>query len=74
MADTEQEILEEQQEIREEQQEILEEVRTIKSEVKGPSVMGRLFLGSLAGAVVGVTWTQRRRLAGLGKKVVTRET
>ena len=67
MTDTEQEILEE-------QQEILEEVREIKSEVKGPSVLGRLFLGSLAGALVGVTWTQRRRLAGLGKRVVTRQT
>ena len=67
MADTEQEILDE-------QQEILEEVREIKSEVKGPSVMGRLFLGSLAGAVVGVTWMHRRSLAGLGKRVVTRQT
>jgi hypothetical protein len=72
MADTEQEILEEQQEIREEQQELLEEVREIKREVKGPGVLGRLFLGSLAGAVVGVTWTQRRSLAGVGKRVVTR--
>jgi hypothetical protein len=67
MAETEQEILEE-------QQEILEEVREIKSEVKGPSVVGRLFLGSLAGAAVGVTWMHRRSLAGLGKRVVTRQT
>jgi hypothetical protein len=65
MAVTEQEILEE-------QQEILEEVREIKSEVKGPSLLGKLFLGSLAGAVVGVAWASRGRLAGLGKRVVTR--
>jgi uncharacterized membrane protein len=74
MADTEQKILEEQQEIREEQEELLEEVKEIKSEVKGPSVMGRLLLGSLAGAVVGVTWMHRRSLAGLGKRVVARHT
>jgi uncharacterized membrane protein len=64
MPDTEQEILEE-------QETILEEVREIKREVTGRSVFGRLFLGSLAGAVVGVTWAQRRSLAGLGKRVVT---
>jgi hypothetical protein len=66
MADTEQEMLEE-------QQEILEEVREIKDEVKGPSVFGRLFVGSLTGAVVGVLWVYRRGLAGLGRKAVTRE-
>jgi len=72
MADTEQETLDKQQEIREEQQAILEEAREIKSEVKGPNVAGRVFLGSLAGAVVGVAWKQRRNLAGLGKRVATR--
>ncbi len=60
------------QEILEEQQEILEEVKEIKKEVKGSGVMGKLFLGSLAGAVVGITWAQRRRLPGLGKKALTR--
>jgi len=65
MADTEQAILEE-------QREILAEVREIKDEVKGPSVAGRIFLGSLVGVVLGGAWTQRRSLAGLGKRVVTR--
>jgi hypothetical protein len=60
------------QELLQEQEEILEEVREIKREVKGPSVMGKLFLGSLAGAVVGIAWAQRRRLAGVGKRPVTR--
>jgi hypothetical protein len=72
MADTEQEILEEQREIREEQQKLLEEVSEIKREVTGPSMFGRLFLGSLAGAMAGLTWIHRRSLAGLGKRVVTR--
>lgn len=66
MASTEQEILKE-------QKEVLEEVKEIKREVAGPSVFGRLFVGSLAGAVVGASWVNRRRLAGLGKRVVTRE-
>jgi hypothetical protein len=60
------------QELLEEQQEILEEVREIKREVKGPSLFGKLFLGSLAGMIVGVTWGSRKRLAGLGQRVVTR--
>jgi hypothetical protein len=72
MSDTAQAVLEEQEEIREEQQAILEEVREIKSEVKGSSAVGRVFLGSLAGAVAGLTWKQRRNLAGLAKRVVTR--
>jgi hypothetical protein len=68
----EQELLEEQQEILEEQQAIREEVREIKSEVKGRRVVGRLFLGSLAGAVVGGAWVYRRDLAGVGARIVTR--
>jgi hypothetical protein len=55
------------------EQEILEEVREIKEEVKAPSVFGRLFVGSLTGAVVGVLWVYRRGLAGLGRRAVTRE-
>jgi uncharacterized membrane protein len=69
MASTEQAILEE-------QREILDEVKEIKDEVKSPSVAGRLFLGSLAGAVVGVTWMHRSSVpglvAGLGKRLVSR--
>jgi uncharacterized membrane protein len=60
------------QEIVEEQREILQEVREIKSEVKSPSVAGRLFVGSLAGAVVGVTWMHRGTVAGLGKSLASR--
>jgi uncharacterized membrane protein len=65
MASTEQEILEEQREIR-------QEVKEIKGEVKSSSVAGRLFLGSLTGAVVGVTWMHRGSVAGLGKRLVSR--
>lgn len=65
MASTEKEILQE-------QQEILEEVKEIKQEVKSPSVVGRLFLGSLTGAVVGATWMHRRSVAGLGKRLLSR--
>jgi len=73
VADSEQAILEKHQEIREEQRELLEEVREIKREVKGPSVMGRLFLGSLAGATAGAIWMNRGRLAGyVVRRVVTR--
>lgn len=64
MASTEKAILEE-------QQEILQEVKEIKEEVKSPSVVGRLFLGSLTGAVVGATWIHRRKVAGLGKRLVS---
>ena len=56
----------------EEQQEILREVKEIKSEVKSRSVAGRLFLGSLAGAVVGVTWMHRGSVAGFGKSLAGR--
>jgi hypothetical protein len=55
------------------EQEILEEVREIREEVKAPSVIGRLVVGSLTGAVVGVLWVYRRGLAGLGRRAVTRE-
>ena len=63
MASTEQAILEE-------QREILEEVKEIKAEVKSPSVVGRLFLASLTGAAIGVTWMHRRHVPGLGKRLV----
>jgi len=65
MASTEKELFEE-------QREILNEVKEIKQEVKSPSVAGRLFLGSLTGAVVGATWMNRRSVAGLGKRLVSR--
>ena len=72
MAVGEQEMLEEQQEILEEQREVLEEVREIKSEAQGRSMVGRLFLGSLAGAAVGGAWVYRGNLAGLTKRVAAR--
>ena len=65
MGSTEQAILEE-------QREILQEVKEVKKEVKSPSVFGRLFLGSLTGAVVAMSWRHRRSVAGLGKRLLSR--